>query len=96
MWSKVNEALNHGFADANKMSIAMGEGDIQKPRSVERQILRENHPAENAQEYYKHTTVIPFLDYLSRDLKESSSHADLATDGLSLLPECLLQGLVTL
>lgn len=74
------------FQEANGMSQALVQSDIQPPRRVGRQVLRDNQPADNPEDYYKRSVAIPFLDHLSRELTDRFKNADLAKDGLLLVP----------
>ncbi|KAL8564206.1 hypothetical protein ACOMHN_017475 [Nucella lapillus] len=73
------------------MSQDMTQDDIQAPRHVGRQVHRENHPADNVEEFYRRSIAIPFLDHLSRELQERFKNADLARDGLNLVPINVVQ-----
>ena len=74
------------FDEANEMSQNLVQADIQRPRHTGRQLLRENHPAENTEEFFKVAVAIPFLDSLSLQLTQRFQHSDLARDGLLLVP----------
>ena len=45
------------------------------PRRCTRQTGRDNHPSENAEEYYRRTLAIPFLDHLLTE-EIYMSHSD--------------------
>ena len=40
---------------------------VKTPRRCTRQTGRDNHPSENAEEYYRQTLAIPFLDHLIKE-----------------------------
>ena len=60
-------------------------------RSSDRQTLRENHPADTAEEYYRRSVAVPFLDHLVLQMKDRFQNAELAKDGLQLVPDSIIQ-----
>lgn len=77
--------------EANEMSRFMTGHEIERPRTAQRQTLRDNHPAESPEEYFKVSVTIPFLDHLSTELTDRFKQSELAADGLSLVPDVLVQ-----
>ena len=56
---------------ASKHSVA-----ITMPRRCGRQTARENHPGDTAEEYYRRSFAIPFLDHLKSDIESRfASHS---------------------
>ena len=51
-----------------KMKSLLGE-DLQKPRVTSRQTQRSNYDAEEAEEYYRVSLYLPYIDHLLSDLK---------------------------
>ena len=69
---------------ASKHSVA-----ITMPRRCGRQTTRENHPGDTAEEYYRRSLAIPFLDHLKSDIESRfASHSLLAIKCLSIIPSC--------
>ena len=60
-------------------------------RQCQKQTLRDNHPASNAESYFCTSLAIPFLDHLLSQLNSRFQHSKLAADSLRLVPETLLQ-----
>jgi hypothetical protein len=81
----VHITFTQWFGECKNMAQACGL-DITIPRQCQRQTLRDNHPAEDAEEFFRRSLAIPFLDYLSSDLQSRFSHPKLAADGLTLVP----------
>ncbi|KAL8561762.1 hypothetical protein ACOMHN_010697 [Nucella lapillus] len=82
----VNKVFTDWFAEANHMSQALVQDDIQPLRRAGTHILRDNQPADNAEDYFKRAVAIPFLYHLSIELHDRLKHADIANDGLLLVP----------
>ena len=87
----VDDSFSTWFAEANVMSRAMTQDDIQMPRNVGRQVHHDNHPATTTEEFFRRTVAIPFLDHLSRELQDRFQNADVAKDGLQLVPVNVVQ-----
>ena len=51
-----------------KMKSLLG-GDLQKPRVTGRQTQRSNYDAEEAEEFYRVSLYLPYIDHLLSDLK---------------------------
>ena len=63
------------------------------PRRCSRQIVRENHPGDTTEEYYRRYLAIPFLDHLKSETDgRFTSHAVLAMKCLSIIPSCFSCG----
>ena len=60
--------------------------NVTVPRQAARQNHRDNQPATTPEQYYKRSLAIPFLDHLTSQLNDRFKNADLAIDGLSLVP----------
>jgi hypothetical protein len=60
--------------------------EVTVPRQAARQTHRDNHPATNPEQFFKTSVAIPFLDHLMSELKDRFKNADIARDGLSLVP----------
>lgn len=73
------------FGECNNMAQSCGQ-DITIPRQCQRQTLRDNHSAVDAEEFFRRSLAMPFLDYLSSELQSRFSHPQLAADGLALVP----------
>ena len=86
----VDTAFSAWFGEANAMGHIMTEGEIQLPRTAGRQTLRDNHPADTEETYFRRTVAIPVLDHLLNELRDRFQNAELAADGLSLVPETLI------
>ena len=64
--------------------------DIVVPRQASQQTLRDNQPAATPEEYFKRSIAIPFLDHLTTELDSRFKNADLAVDGLCLVPSTFI------
>eukprot|EP00745_Piridium_sociabile_P005995 TRINITY_DN13898_c0_g3_i3.p1 TRINITY_DN13898_c0_g3~~TRINITY_DN13898_c0_g3_i3.p1 ORF type:complete len:266 (+),score=58.71 TRINITY_DN13898_c0_g3_i3:22-798(+) len=64
---------------------------ITLPSSIDRQTLRENHPADTAEEYCRRSVAVPFLDHLLLQMNDRFQNAELAKDGLELVPDSIIQ-----
>lgn len=78
------------FTEAQAMAEA-ADFQIDIPRKCQRQTLRDNHPGENTEEYFRRSVGVPFLDHLLSQLKSRFQNAQLAADGLTLVPATLVQ-----
>lgn len=87
----VDTAFSLWFAEATAMSQHTTEGDIQMPRTAGRQTHRDNQPADTTETYFRRAVVIPVLDHLSNELQSRFKNAELAADGLSLVPENIIK-----
>ena len=52
-----------------------------RPRQAGRQTLRENHPADSEEDYFRISIAVPFLDHLSTQMADRLKNAELAKDG---------------
>ena len=69
---------------------ASADTTITVPRTVSRQTLRDNVEHENAEQYYRRTVFIPFLDRLVQQLKDRfQGKTKDAIKGMYLLPSNL-------
>lgn len=73
------------------MSRNLVEEDLRRPRIAPRQLLRENHPAETTEKYYRASVAVPFLDNMRNQLEERFKHSDLAKDRLLLVPASIIK-----
>ena len=65
------------------------EVSVNTPRRCSRQTARENHPAENAEEYYRRSMAIAFLDHLVTEIDSRfTSHSIKAIRCLGIIPSC--------
>ena len=59
------------------------------PRRCSRQTARENHPGSTAEEYYRRSLAIPFLDHLISEIDTRfTSHSLTAMKSLGIVPSC--------
>lgn len=63
-----NNVFKNIFTDACNMATILGF-EIKIPRLSNMQINRSNHPAQNAEEYYRRSIYIPLLDGVENDIK---------------------------
>lgn len=91
--SNVEATFFQWFGEAERIATAAGF-DVSMPRQCQRQTLRDNHPANNSESYFRASIAIPFLDHLLSELNSRFQHSKLAADVLSLVPETLLQNTV--
>lgn len=78
------------FLEATEMAQNF-DTTIQVPRLNARQLLRENHPADTAMDYFRTSVAVPFLDYLVTQMNDRFKNAELAQDALQLIPENLVR-----
>jgi len=74
------------FAEMKKKADLAGV-DFTVPRSCKKQTLRENHPHNSCEEFYRISTFIPYLDNIINELEHRFSKlVQHATLGLQVLP----------
>ena len=65
--------------------------DPSRPRTVHRQIHRDNTPAESVSEYYERSLTLPFLDHLTSQMQTPFSDRNMAVlNGFYAFPEKVL------
>ena len=87
----INEYHSAWFAKAESLASKVG-ATPSFPRTSGRQTLRENPPANNAEEYYRRALSIPLYDHLLQELDirfDRSSHS--IVKGFVIVPELLLK-----
>jgi len=76
------------FNVAQQMTNSVGGDDIAVPRIVGRQTRRDNVPAADANEYYRLSLFVSFLDFLISELHSRfSAHADVLSSLQAVLPQ---------
>jgi hypothetical protein len=60
--------------------------EVTVPRQAAQQTHRDNHLATTPEQFFKTSVAIPFLDHLMSELEDRFKNADIAMDGLSLVP----------
>ncbi|XP_028966491.1 zinc finger MYM-type protein 1-like [Galendromus occidentalis] len=73
------------FDEAEEICLSL-EVDVRSPRICSRQIARENHPAETAEDYFRVSSYLQYLDGLIEELQ--SLFADLRQSALEV--QCLV------
>ena len=78
---------NHNFTKIFQAAEQQYGQTIEVPRRNSRQVHRENHPAENAEEFYRRSMFYPYLDICLEQLRERFSAQSATAYALSsLLP----------
>jgi len=86
--SNIDVQFNTLFKNASRLAEKY-EVSIKTPRTCSRQTARDNHPAENAEEYYRRSLAITFLDHLVTEIDSRfSSHSIKAIRCLGIIPSC--------
>ena len=84
------EATFHScFEQATDLATA-AEVCLETPSQCRRQTLHDNPPADTPEQYFRRSVGIPFLDFLLSQLETRFSQAEVAADGLKLVPATLL------
>lgn len=85
MRADIDTVFGLWFEDVKDIAGTM-ETDVTVPRQASRQTHRDNQPATTSEQFFKASVAIPFLDHLSSQLTDRFQNADIAIDGLSLVP----------
>jgi len=86
--SRIGEQFHLIFTNTSRCA-SKHNVDVTMPRRCSRQNARENHPGDTAEEYYRRSLAIPFLDHLKSNIKNKfTSHSLLAIKCLSIIPSC--------
>lgn len=66
------------------------------PRICGRQTARDNHPAASAEEYFRRSLAIPFLDHLTSEIEARfSKHTVVSMKCLSIIPSCFSESAIS-
>jgi len=84
--SNIDEQFHLLFLNASKCAMNHDVA-INTPRRCSRQTARENRPAENAEEHYRRSLAIPFLDHLKEEIEQRfTTHTVRAIRCLGIIP----------
>ena len=88
----INEYHSGWFAKAESLAAKVGATQS-FPRTSGRQTLRENPPANNAEEYYRRTLSVPLYDHLRHelDIRFDKKRSHSIVKGFVIVPELLLK-----
>ncbi|XP_065664616.1 52 kDa repressor of the inhibitor of the protein kinase-like [Hydra vulgaris] len=85
----MDEEFSRVYTQAERMARSVNT-EPTKPRTVRRQIMRNNAPAINPEEYYRRNLAIPFLNRISSELESQFSDLSiLSSKRLGLVPSTL-------
>ena len=70
------------------MASSVGE-ETQLPRHCSRQTLRDNHPAPTAEDFYRTSVGVPFLDHLLAQINSRFESTQFSNADLDLIPSNL-------
>ena len=83
----MQKAFEEPFEDMQAMARLAGADGLSIPRRCGRQTQRSNVEATTAEEYWRRTVFVPFLDHLLAELSDRfSTMASKAVQGMLLLP----------
>jgi hypothetical protein len=82
----VETTFSAWFGEAEALAAGVNE-TITMPRTVSRQSHRPNQPADTAQDYFRRSIAVPFLDHLLSEFSYRFKHADMAHGGLLLVAD---------
>ena len=87
----MNEEFSRVYTQAERMARSVNT-EPTKPRTVGRQIMRNNAPAINPEEYYRRNLAIPFLNHISSELESQFSDLSIFSSKLlGLVPSTLCE-----
>ena len=72
------------FEEAIQMASSVGE-EIQLPRHCSQQTLRVNHPAPTAEDFYRASVSVPFLDHLLAQMNSRFESTQFSNAGIDLI-----------
>ena len=79
----------HAIFEAASRRAQKYDIPVNTPRRCSIQRARENHPGTTAEEYYRRSLAIPFLDHLMREINgRFTSHSITAMRCLGIIPAC--------
>lgn len=74
------------FTEAETLAESVNE-QVTMPRTVDRQTQRPSQPADTAQEYFRRTIAVPFLDHLLSEFSSRFQNSEIAHGGLKLVAD---------
>ena len=78
------------FEEACNIAV-VSRFDVQKPRTCSKQTLRDNHCTESAEDYFRVSVFVPFLDILLQHLTTRFQNFMMALAGHDLIPFQLIE-----
>ena len=67
-WNNSDNKFHNLYLKANRMTERVGKARLTKPRTVGRQILRNNVSSDTQEDYWRHVIASPFLGCLKNNL----------------------------